>query len=655
MALQDLLPYLEDEIQDADQETFLLYSSPLPSQNLGFIDPKAQSVEVVLAGRDVTIYQMLWKVSPPFAEWLSSPGNPLFRAMLTPSSAVLELGCGISPLNALAAAPRVAHYVLSDQSYVRKLVSRNLVENQSQPCARQRTGTGTGTGSIAFRALDWEQDEVTPGLAAPARWFDAVIATDCVYNYALVDPFVRTCVDACLLSVRERRVGDGACAGDGACVCVCVIAQQLRDHDVFRAWLGRPFPNSRVRFIHTLRYAWILLNGINWTDSSAMPDRLTILGRSPITYSSAVRKNSNILNELDYVPAIKKQYTDLWAQRESIEALVRHHLRLKNEDACTVLDPRVWIQGAFNVCVLVEVASGGSTTKLIFRCPKPHRLVGIMDEKLSSEVGAIRTPYMLLEHIGSDKVQMLSKTLAKHRADPERRQNLFRGLTRIMLSLARIPQARIGSFQFHNDGTVALTNRYLSCSLAILENDGAPRSIQRDHLHSCTDSFVSDLLTFHDGRFLTQPNAAFSENDCRGQMAVKSLLRAISHRYIKREHRNGPYLLKLTDVNPSNIFVDHDWNVQGLIDLEWICATPAEMLEVPYWLTGCSIDEILGKEYVTYDQVRQEFMSILEKEEREMTMEHGISVSRTMGEMWDSKGVWFWYCFNISGCHELPP
>lgn len=262
MALQDLLPYLEDEIQDADQETFLLYSSPLPSQNLGFIDPKAQSVEVVLAGRDVTIYQspavlgstraggttgaVLWKVSPPFAEWLSSPGNPLFRAMLTPSSAVLELGCGISPLNALAAAPRVAHYVLSDQSYVRKLVSRNLVENQSQPCARQRTGTGTGTGSIAFRALDWEQDEVTPGLAAPARWFDAVIATDCVYNYALVDPFVRTCVDACLLSVRERRVGDGACAGDGACVCVCVIAQQLRDHDVFRAWLGAFLERFRV-------------------------------------------------------------------------------------------------------------------------------------------------------------------------------------------------------------------------------------------------------------------------------------------------------------------------------------------------------------------------------------------------------------------------
>lgn len=119
-----------------------------------------------------------------------------------------------------------------------------------------------------------------------------------------------------------------------------------------------------------------------------MPAQLPLLGRPPITYSSAVRKNYNVLRELDYIPAIKHQYTDLWAQRESIEALVRHHLRLRNEDACTVLDPQVWIQGAFNVCVLVEVVSGGLTTKLVFRCPKPHRLVGLVDEKLSSEVGA---------------------------------------------------------------------------------------------------------------------------------------------------------------------------------------------------------------------------------------------------------------------------
>lgn len=119
-----------------------------------------------------------------------------------------------------------------------------------------------------------------------------------------------------------------------------------------------------------------------------MPDRLPLLGRHPITYSSALRKNYNVMKELDYVPAIKNQYADLWAQRESIEALVRHHLRLRNEDSCTVLHPREWYQGAFNVCVLVEAKVGDLTTNLVFRCPKPHRLVGIVDEKLSSEIGA---------------------------------------------------------------------------------------------------------------------------------------------------------------------------------------------------------------------------------------------------------------------------
>ncbi|KAM3499698.1 hypothetical protein MY11210_009592 [Beauveria gryllotalpidicola] len=152
-----------------------------------------------------------------------------------------------------------------------------------------------------------------------------------------------------------------------------------------------------------------------------MPDRLPLLGRPPITFSSAVRKNYNVLNELNYVPEIKKQYADLWAQRELIGALVRHHLRLGDQDACTVLDPRLWIQGAFNVCVLVEVTSGGLTTKLVFRCPKPHRLTGIVDEKLSSEIGAIEEiqgeQYIIYDKIRREFMDVLGKE--KHKVTME--------------------------------------------------------------------------------------------------------------------------------------------------------------------------------------------------------------------------------------------
>ena len=38
-------------------EIFLLFSQQIPSQNLGFVDPKAKTLEITVAGRDVTIHQ----------------------------------------------------------------------------------------------------------------------------------------------------------------------------------------------------------------------------------------------------------------------------------------------------------------------------------------------------------------------------------------------------------------------------------------------------------------------------------------------------------------------------------------------------------------------------------------------------------------------
>ncbi len=105
------------------------------------------------------------------------------------------------------------------------------------------------------------------------------------------------------------------------------------------------------------------------------------------------------------------------------------------------------------------------------------------------------SPYLLLEYIGPETGRMLSQTFDAHRGDKARRQRLFKGIAQIMLSLPRVPQTRIGSFQFHDDGTITLTNRPLSCSMMILENEGAPRTIPRGETYSCTDAFVSDTRT----------------------------------------------------------------------------------------------------------------------------------------------------------------
>lgn len=271
--------------------------------------------------------------------------------------------------------------------------------------------------------------------------------------------------------------------------------------------------------------------------------------------------------------------------------------------------------------------------------------------------------YTLLEYIGPETGEMLSKTWKTHLQDEDHRQRLFRDMSRIILSLARIPQPRIGSFEIHNDGTITLTNRPLHCSAVILENCGALGTIQKNDTYTCTEAFVSDMVTLHDRYLLKEPNAILSEEDCCRQMAANTALRAVSHRYIKREYRNGPFLLQLTDLHQSNIFVDSNWNVTSLIDLDWTCACPAEMLDVPYWLTDCGIDGISGEGYDAFRQARGDFLQILEHEERNTRLGHAIPISKVMHDMWASKGVWFWHsltsvnnvCTTLLDDHLYPP
>ncbi|PTB45792.1 uncharacterized protein TrAFT101_001224 [Trichoderma asperellum] len=261
--LLGLISRLEDEIQDPDEETFLLYANDIPSQGLGFIDSHASVLDLQLNGRDITIHQspgvlassrkggttgsVLWKITPAFAEWLASPTNILFNTILTPSCSVIELGCGISPLNALSLSQKVSRYILTDQPYVQKLVLQNLTENKvSSPATKGGKSKKAGSShkspsppshtaaDIHFQVLDWETSQVSPSLtnSPSASSFDALIACDCVFNYALIQPFVQTCADICKL-----RQSDNLREGDKLPPCLCIVAQQLRNDDVFNSWL----------------------------------------------------------------------------------------------------------------------------------------------------------------------------------------------------------------------------------------------------------------------------------------------------------------------------------------------------------------------------------------------------------------------------------
>ncbi|KZF22308.1 hypothetical protein L228DRAFT_239293 [Xylona heveae TC161] len=256
--------------------------------------------------------------------------------------------------------------------------------------------------------------------------------------------------------------------------------------------------------------------------------------------------------------------------------------------------------------------------------------------------------YILVEYIEETQGVMLSNTWEDGQHDTRLRTNFFRGLSRILLDMSRIPCPRIGSFIIDNDGFLKLANRPLSIELQQLENENIPTDIGRDYTYSTVDSYVVDLLGVHDNRFRYQPNAVNDLGDCIHQLSTLTAMRTVFHSFFQRDFRRGPFVLSLSDIHQSNIFVDADWNITCLVDLEWACSRPIELVNTPHWLTNKGIDQLVSPEY---DVIRTEFMTILSDEEEKKSSATPSNnllprLSNVMNRNWES-GT-FWYTLALS-------
>lgn len=244
-------------------ETFDIFSEPTVSQDLGMVDPKASCLEITVAGRDFILSQSpgvlqsargggttgaaVWKSSVLLAEWMAWPYNPLFTTDAIES--IIELGSGISGLVPLIVSSKVAKVAATDQAYVMKALQANITANTAGPVSKQKRKSGRNNNSdqkeqqsnIETFALDWENDDVASVLCANGleAGVNLVVACDCVYNYALIDPLVQTCEDICKMRLHEDEPPPGQPT-------MCVIAQQLRQPEVFEEWLERFHRSFRV-------------------------------------------------------------------------------------------------------------------------------------------------------------------------------------------------------------------------------------------------------------------------------------------------------------------------------------------------------------------------------------------------------------------------
>ncbi|KAF2201541.1 hypothetical protein GQ43DRAFT_471683 [Delitschia confertaspora ATCC 74209] len=262
--MRDISDILGAPVTDPDEEAFLVFSNSIPSHSLGFVDSKASVIDLTVAGRDLSIHQsqglltsnrkegttgaVVWKVTPLFAGWITSQNFLFGEGFLTSESIALELGTGVSGIVALTLSTKIQRYIATDQGYVIKLLKQNISENvrgalssvtnskrkQGTKPKRSREGVSEPSSNIDTLVLDWEVDSVrslSDHLESQTgrSGVDVVIACDCIYNEALIDPFVSCCAEICALRTNQP---------DGKPT-LCIVAQQLRSPEVFELWLRR--------------------------------------------------------------------------------------------------------------------------------------------------------------------------------------------------------------------------------------------------------------------------------------------------------------------------------------------------------------------------------------------------------------------------------
>ncbi|PYI01892.1 hypothetical protein BO78DRAFT_423018 [Aspergillus sclerotiicarbonarius CBS 121057] len=349
--------------------------------------------------------------------------------------------------------------------------------------------------------------------------------------------------------------------------------------------------------------------------------------RREITYSSAKDEENRFFSHLNN-------------HQDWIKNIVAHHLNLNSPDACHVSNVENWLHGSCNVCIPITVGTR-SAKQVILRLPLPYRvgeefMPGNGDEKVRCEAGTYAWLQGNCPDVPIPELYGFGLSTGETFTCSENLPLLYKWTHSIWRRV--FAWLGIGSFIIDHEGVLILANRPLSIEIQQLENEHIPTDMHHDYTYSTVDSYVADVLTFHDNRFRYQPNAVNNLGDCVFQLSSLSAMRTISKSFFQREFRRGPFVFSLTDLHQSNIFVDADWNITCLVDLEWACSLPIEMIRPPHWFTNMGVDELVPSEY---EKLRAEFMDALIAEEQEMAGKHNSPLlSDVMSKTWATGTFW---------------
>lgn len=245
-------------------------------------------------------------------------------------------------------------------------------------------------------------------------------------------------------------------------------------------------------------------------------------------------------------------------------------------------------------------------------------------------------PFIIMDYI--DHHQNMSRALldpnrpidARPVLDPniteEKLELLYGQMANILLQLSKLKFPRIGSLLESGDKTSAsIGGRPLTANMNnIAIHTSAPASILPNQTYAFADEWFKAMADMHMAQLVFQHNDAVENKiDAREKYVVRQLFRRLAAEKRLVPGSQEDFILSSEDPRPTNVLLDEDLCVVGVIDWEFAYAAPAQFsFDPPWWLLLADLerwDDGYRDWMKTYESRLKTFLRVLEKEERKQS------------------------------------
>lgn len=283
-------------------------------------------------------------------------------------------------------------------------------------------------------------------------------------------------------------------------------------------------------------------------------------------------------------------------------------------------------------------------------------------------------PFMIMEYIEHETTlsHVLNDTSLdptdSHSLDPkisdEKLEFLYRQMANIVLQLSTLSFPKIGSLVEDEEGHISVAGRPLMQNMnSILDLTGSPASLLPGptHVYNTSQDWYHAMAHMHLIQLtFQQNNAVEDEDDARDKYVARQLFRHLAsegHLDSKSsEDHDTVFRIFSEDLRPSNVLIDKDLKVVGVIDWEFAYTAPAEFSSDPPWWLLLKYPEYWPGGYEkwmeAYEPRFRTFISVLQDEERmlragrkvednlkdlDISNNGKLSLSQQMQKSWESK------------------